>query len=300
MHIGSAASPKMNGALHFGGYDQNRVVGGVLTSPGDYNRETTLRDIAIKVVDSASPWSFGAVQDGLLAQGNASMASQGVYVHIDGCSPCLSLPPVHVRRHGAPPARHLRGRARPVHVERRRHQVLADRQLRDAFVGANWGAKTWFMAKAPGPNIPPSNVVKYAGSDAKAIEASKNDWKESWSGSRKNLTPAEAGGSTALAAPNNTNPIHNSNKTEGGLSTGGKAGIGVGIGVGALAVIAAGAFLWSRRQRVKNGDINNNNNSYNPSVGAPPSQGYYKPDGSGPYNPSTHDSSVGSAIYSTK
>ncbi|KAK8018456.1 hypothetical protein PG991_007646 [Apiospora marii] len=61
MHIGSV-SPKRPGSLHFGGYDQNRVVGDVLTSltSGDYHSKIALEDVAIRVVDGSSPWSFGA------------------------------------------------------------------------------------------------------------------------------------------------------------------------------------------------------------------------------------------------
>ncbi|KAK8044348.1 hypothetical protein PG993_004372 [Apiospora rasikravindrae] len=373
MHIGSAAggSSKVPGALHFGGYDRNRVVGKILTSSGDYNRETTLKDIAIRVVDGSSPWSFGAAQEGLLAQGNSSMGSNGIYVHVDGCSPYLSLPkstcdaiaqhlPVTYNEglglytwntddakytqivnsasalefsfYGSSntdkvpisvPFRHLNLTLDAPLVSSPRPYfpcftgsdtyTLGRAFLQDAFVGANWGAKTWFMAQAPGPNIPPSNVVKFAGGDAASITASKNDWKESWTTSWKALTPAEAGGSTAVAPPNGADPNNsNSNSNSNGLSTGGKAGIGVGVGVGALAVIAACAFLWFRhRQWTKKGvtegsnfnsSSSNNNNNYNAMGSGAPLQGYYKPDSAVPYNPSAHDSTAYSgsdARYST-
>ncbi|KAK8085531.1 hypothetical protein PG997_006802 [Apiospora hydei] len=363
MHIGSAAagSAKVSGALHFGGYDQNRVVGKILTSSGDYNRETTLKDIAIRVVDGSSPWSFGAAQEGLLTQGNSSMGSNGIYVHVDGCSPYLSLPkstcdaiakhlPVTYNEglglytwntddakytqivnsasalefsfYGSSntdrvpisvPFRHLNLTLDTPLVSSPRPYfpcftgsdtyTLGRAFLQDAFVGANWGSKTWFMAQAPGPNVPPSNVVKFAGSDATSITASKNDWKESWSTAWTALTPDEAAGSTAVKPPNDPNGSNNNNQTDAdssGLSTGGKAGIGVGVGVGALGVIAACAFLWfRRRQRAKKGvtegsnfNGNTNANGYNAMGSGAPIQGYYKPDSAVPYNPSAHDSTT--------
>ena len=57
MHIGSA-NPKMPGSFYFGGYDQNRIVGDVLSYQDDYTKDITLKDITIKVVDGSSPWQF--------------------------------------------------------------------------------------------------------------------------------------------------------------------------------------------------------------------------------------------------
>jgi hypothetical protein len=91
MHIGSA-SPSMPGSLYFGGYDKNRVVGDVISAQGDYNKDITLQDISIQVVDGASPFDFGMSQTGLLAQGNSSIGTGGIQAHIDGCTPYLSLP----------------------------------------------------------------------------------------------------------------------------------------------------------------------------------------------------------------
>ncbi|KAJ2981549.1 hypothetical protein NUW58_g6661 [Xylaria curta] len=77
--------------------------------------------------------------------------------------------------------------------------------LQDAFVGANWDTKTWWLAQAPGPNIPNADVVTLAPSDTK-IQASTNDWKESWSGSWKALTPEDTASSQAAtpASPGNS------------------------------------------------------------------------------------------------
>jgi len=61
--------------------------------------------------------------------------------------------------------------------------------LQDAFVGAHWDQKKWWLAQAPGPNIPTPNVVSWP-EDSSDIQASQNDWKESWAGSvRKSPVP---------------------------------------------------------------------------------------------------------------
>lgn len=112
--------------------------------------------------------------------------------------------------------------------------VLGRAFLQDAFVGANWGSSTWWLAQAPGPNIPTSSVVEIADGDT-TIQKSTNDWKESWSGSWKALTPEEVSGSESIAAPSATNTNENGTATPvpAGLSSGAKAGIGVGASLGA-------------------------------------------------------------------
>ncbi|EQB44788.1 eukaryotic aspartyl protease [Colletotrichum gloeosporioides Cg-14] len=90
MHIGSVSS-QMAGSLWFGGYDQNRLIGDVLVADEDFVRSPiTLKDIAIDVIEGASPFEFTA-KSGLLAAGNTSIAN-GLPVAVDGCSPYLTLP----------------------------------------------------------------------------------------------------------------------------------------------------------------------------------------------------------------
>ncbi|KAH6896771.1 hypothetical protein B0T10DRAFT_556640 [Thelonectria olida] len=92
MHIGSV-SPQLAGSLWFGGYDQNRVVGDILTSDGDFRQQgITLWDISIDVIGDNSPFEFdGDSKDGLLAKGNSTIGSS-LKVLVDGCSPYLTLP----------------------------------------------------------------------------------------------------------------------------------------------------------------------------------------------------------------
>jgi hypothetical protein len=90
MHIGSV-KPSMSGSLWFGGYDQNRVVGEILSLTGSPRDEgITLWDIAIEGVGDYSPFTNKS-KDNLLAKGNSSISS-GLKVTVDGCSPYLTFP----------------------------------------------------------------------------------------------------------------------------------------------------------------------------------------------------------------
>ncbi|KAM0428862.1 hypothetical protein ACHAPT_006662 [Fusarium lateritium] len=89
MHIGSV-QPSMSGSLWFGGYDQNRIVGEILSMSGGPRDGITLWDVGIEVIGSKSPFDYKSKKD-LLAKGNSTIGS-GLKVLIDGCSPYLSLP----------------------------------------------------------------------------------------------------------------------------------------------------------------------------------------------------------------
>ncbi|KAK9419874.1 hypothetical protein SUNI508_06880 [Seiridium unicorne] len=339
MHIGSA-SPKMAGSLYFGGYDQNRIVGEVLTlgGTGDISNELTLNDISIQVIDGSSPFDFGDSQTGLLAEGNSSLSSAGLKTRIDGCSPYLSLPsstceaitahlPVTLNEDLglylwntddakysqivnsasalnftfigssntdivsiAVPFRHLnltldaplvssKTQYFPCYTGHSGQYTLGRAFLQDAFVAAQWGTKTWFLAQAPGPNIPSPDVVTFA-SGSKTVSASTNDWKESWSGSWKALTPAEASASATVAASSSTATSVADSSTTSGLSTGAQAGIGVGVGLAGLAGIAALAFFLLRRRRAAKASpaTSSDGSTYpGPVNNVTPQHAYYEP-----------------------
>ncbi|XXG98608.1 hypothetical protein Hte_004933 [Hypoxylon texense] len=334
MHIGSA-NPKMPGSFYFGGYDQNRIVGEVLTFEDDYTKAITLKDISIKVMDGSSPWEYESL-GGLLASGNSSINSGGVQVSVDGCSPYLSLPkstcdaiakelPVtynedlglylwntndskYTQIVSSPsvldfvfigdsntqnvsisvPFRHLNltltaplvdkpTQYFPCYTGPANAYTLGRAFLQDAFVGANWGSKSWWLAQAPGPNIPSPSVVELANGDS--VKASSNDWKESWSGSWKALSPEEVSGSVSVSAPTASNTPSSTNGTtveaanpSTGLSTGAQAGIGVGVGIAGLAIVGAIVFFFMRRRKAASPDGA-------PSAAAPQAsdQGYYAP-----------------------
>ncbi|KAI1075554.1 acid protease [Whalleya microplaca] len=297
MHIGSANH--MSGSLYFGGYDQNLIVGDILTESGDYTKMISLRDISINVVDGASPWKFESL-GGLLASGNSSINSGGIQVAIDGCSPYLSLPkstcdaiannlPVTynedfglyfwntdnakysqiVRSASAleftflgntntknitisVPFRHLNLTLTeplvdhdiqyfPCFTGNPNRYTLGRAFLQDAYVAANWNPSTWWLAQAPGPNIPPSSIIELLEND-KEIKASSNDWKESWSGSWTALSADEADGSDAVSPTGTAVPPST------GLSTGARAGIGVGVGIAGLIILGAITFFLRRRK----------------------------------------------------
>lgn len=242
LHIGSA-NPPMPGSLYFGGYDQNRIIGDILTETEDYTKAISLKDIGITVVDGSSPWTFQS-KDGLLSANNASISAGGIKVSVDGCSPYLTLPqstcdaiadhlPVKYNPNLglyiwqqddakytqivssastldftflagsntqnvtiSVPFRHLNLTLTEPLVDIDQQYfpcytgpgayTLGRAFLQDAFVGANWDSKTWWLAQAPGPNIPNAQVITLAESDTE-ITASQNDWKESWAGSVSTL-----------------------------------------------------------------------------------------------------------------
>ncbi|KAI2472726.1 acid protease [Annulohypoxylon bovei var. microspora] len=327
MHIGSA-NPKMPGSFYFGGYDQNRIVGDVLSYQDDYTKDITLKDISIKVIDGSSPWEFESL-GGLLSSGNSSITSGGLQVSVDGCSPYLSLPkstcdavaknlpvtyneglglyywntndPKYTQIVNSAsvlefvfsgdsntknvsisvPFRHLNltlsaplveqpAQYFPCYTGPSKGYTLGRAFLQDAFVGANWGTKSWWLAQAPGPNIPSANVVELA--DGGSIKASSNDWKESWSGSWTALTPEEASSSSTVSAPSVTNTTTADSEESTGLSTGAKAGIGAGAGVAGLAVLGAIAFFFMRRRKAVAADGAASNAAH-----TTPEQGYYAP-----------------------
>ncbi|KAI5919533.1 aspartic peptidase domain-containing protein [Camillea tinctor] len=142
--------------------------------------------------------------------------------------------------------------------------------LQDAFVGANWNTKTWWLAQAPGPNVPAASVVEIAETDA-TIQASANDWKESWSGSWRALSPEEANSSSSVSPEATTSAAQGT-----GLSTGAQAGIGVGVGIAGLAILGAIAFFLFKRRKAPKDSVDNGSDgtAYTASQNGPPNGGY--------------------------
>ncbi|RYP18033.1 hypothetical protein DL765_004149 [Monosporascus sp. GIB2] len=339
MHIGSVVPP-VDGSLYFGGYDQNRIIGDIITETDDYTKEITLKDITINVVEGASPWKFESMS-GILAQGNDSISSAGIQVSVDGCSPYLSLPrstcdalasylPVDYNEDlglyiwktndkkyaqiiGSPsalqftflsgsntqnvtisvPFLHLNLTLDAPLVEEPQQYLpcftgsdrytLGRAFLQDAFVGANWGAKTWWLAQAPGPSVPSSRIVELQEGDT-SITASNNDWKASWSGTWKALSAEEVSGAetgTVNGTANQPSTPENTADTDtdppqSGLASGAMAGIGIGAGLGALAIFGGLWFFFIRRRnRASKGDTEGSAASV--SGGNVPSHGWYQP-----------------------
>ncbi|KAI0141818.1 aspartic peptidase domain-containing protein [Xylariaceae sp. FL1272] len=348
MHIGSA-NPVMSGSLYFGGYDQNRIVGEILSYADDITKSINLKDIGIQVIDGASPWSFDT-KSGLLAANNDSIPSGGIEVSVDGCSPYLTLPkstcdaiakelPVtynealglyiwntddakysqivssasalqfnftagsntetvtinvpfpHLNLTLTQPLVDTDMQYFPCYTGFAGQYTLGRAFLQDAFIGAHWGMKKWWLAQAPGPNIPSANVKTIQKSDT-TIQTSSNDWKASWDGSWKALTTDQVTNSSTVTPEGSDSDsggeTKGSSSPSSGLSTGAKAGIGVAAAIGALAVIGALVFFFLRRRRQsseKSAETSPDAAPYNPQASpAPthpmhgtPQQGYYAP-----------------------
>ncbi|KAH7039650.1 aspartic peptidase domain-containing protein, partial [Microdochium trichocladiopsis] len=303
MHIGSV-NPPIKGSFYFGGYDQNRIVGDVLTGEGSTHSTLSLKDISIDVLDGQSPWNFTSL-GGLLAAGNNSISSGGIDVKVDGCSPYLTFPkstcdalashlPVKFNKKLglytwntddvkysqivssasalrftflagsntknvtiSVPFRHLNLTLQQPLVSSDTpyfpcftgsdSYTLGRAFLQDAFIGANWGKETWWLAQAPGPNVPSASVIEL-GKDENTIKPSQNDWKESWSGSWKALTTDDVNSGQSVSPVNEGNNTTPANTGSTGLSTGATAGMGVGIAIGALAIIGLAVFFWRRHK----------------------------------------------------
>ncbi|KAK2592544.1 hypothetical protein QQS21_009759 [Conoideocrella luteorostrata] len=120
--------------------------------------------------------------------------------------------------------------------------VLGRAFLQDAFIAGNWHKKTWWLAQAPGPNIPTPDVVSIDANDV-SIRGSGNDWVASWDRVWSGLAASDG------ATP--TPPVPTSTSTsDSGLTNAAKVGIGVGVGVGGSVLIGLCIiwFLWRKRQ----------------------------------------------------
>ncbi|KAL4894582.1 aspartic peptidase domain-containing protein [Aspergillus ambiguus] len=114
--------------------------------------------------------------------------------------------------------------------------VLGRAFLQAAFVGVNWfegnNTGTWFLGQAPGPDLPREDIKTINPQD-RNLAASEHTWESTWA---KHWQP--------LAVSSN------STSSNGGLSTGAKAGIGVGVGIaGAVLIAVALWFVMLRRRK---------------------------------------------------
>ncbi|KAH6681016.1 aspartic peptidase domain-containing protein [Plectosphaerella plurivora] len=128
--------------------------------------------------------------------------------------------------------------------------VLGRAFLQDAFLGANWATKTWWLAQAPGPRLGNRDVEEIAQSDV-TISGSDQAWAESWRGT---WTPLEEGVEptgplSSPQPPPSTSAEPEPEPESSGLPTGAIAGIGVGAGVLVLAAIGGLVFFFLRRRR---------------------------------------------------
>ncbi|KAJ6442796.1 eukaryotic aspartyl protease [Purpureocillium lavendulum] len=130
--------------------------------------------------------------------------------------------------------------------------VLGRAFFQDAFMGANWETKRWWLAQASGPKLQSeSNIVSVLRSDI-GIYSGSGDWASSWDGIWTDLKLQ----GTNNTGPNSAEPNNSTTESqEHGLSTGARVGVGVGSALGAL-VLAAMAFLvWRWRSQKRKQEV---------------------------------------------
>ncbi|KAG5917468.1 hypothetical protein E4U42_007236 [Claviceps africana] len=122
--------------------------------------------------------------------------------------------------------------------------VLGRAFLQDAFVAGNWHRRKWWLAQAPGPNIPNNpDVVVIDPSDV-SIRGNSNDWISSWDRVWASLASS---GNSSEPPRSSSHPAPASV-----LSVGATAGIGAGVGIAALVLVGILiVWCWRRRQSQK-------------------------------------------------
>jgi hypothetical protein len=193
------------------------------------------------------------------------------------------------------------------------HFQLGRTFLQAAFVGMNYdgfgGKAAWWLAQAPGPNIPTQSTVLAILDKDTTISNSSNNWADTWTGYWKPLTktdvtpttsstpsPASVTPGTSSSAPPNAVKVSSSS----GLSTGAKAGIGIAAAAAVIAALIGAFFLWRHFKKsaaAKDSKVQEPDYSTVPAMTS-----YYdpaKPQQQIPASPShTHSTYVPSTAYS--
>ena len=122
--------------------------------------------------------------------------------------------------------------------------------LQGAFLAQNWQSQYTWIAQAPGPALPQSNITKIASGDSTITPLIRAPhWADTWAAVLHAL-PVSSGAPSV--SPTATPTATLESNTSSGLSSGSKIGIGVGVGLGvALFFVALGAFFVLRRRRTK-------------------------------------------------
>ncbi|OGM42766.1 hypothetical protein ABOM_008157 [Aspergillus bombycis] len=107
--------------------------------------------------------------------------------------------------------------------------VLGRAFMQGALVGVNWGPQqgSWFLAQAPGPNIPGTTAVTTINPSDNTVTSSSSDWESSWKGVWKELPATSASNSSTQTWSEDSS----------GLSTGAKTGIAIAVAAAAVVVI---------------------------------------------------------------
>lgn len=124
-----------------------------------------------------------------------------------------------------------------------RTYILGRAFLQAAFMAQHWQARRLWLAQAPGPYIPPGNIVNFDRSDGSVTAPTGNQitWDNTWSTALK-----------ALDASLDNSGSNNGTNTDGeGMSSGAKAGVAIGVSLGVLALIGGLAFFLIKRRRAQ-------------------------------------------------
>ena len=135
--------------------------------------------------------------------------------------------------------------------------------LQAAMVGINWQIKAFFLAQAPGPEVPSPNIQSIGPSDTSVRSLPEANFASSWSKSWTLLAEQSNGtainnttnatksdGATINSTTNATKAATIGNSTNPRLlSTGAKIGVGFGAAIGFLTLLAAGIITLIYRHR---------------------------------------------------
>lgn len=125
--------------------------------------------------------------------------------------------------------------------------------LQAAFSGANWNANNnaavrW-LAQATGPNIASQNVKSIQPSDI-SIEASANNWTDSWKGHWLPIQDSASSTVSSTGSPTTGTVTASTSKfssSSNGLSMGAEARIGIGVTFGIIAMLIISFLFWRRQ-----------------------------------------------------
>ena len=159
--------------------------------------------------------------------------------------------------------------------------------LQAAFFGVNWSAEPayeWYLAQAPGPNIPPSPSGVAFGDN---VTGGGGNWSETWKNNWTPLPEASQSSSTvpsSSSAPSATTSPTRPASPSSSLSDGAKAGIAVGA-VGFVGLIVGAAVFYMQRRR-STGRTTQTGNNNKPIVPGPPpvaSEQHHRPASGGAF-----------------
>jgi hypothetical protein len=124
--------------------------------------------------------------------------------------------------------------------------------LQAAFMGATFqdGANgAWFLAQAPGPDVPSAATVGTISQSDHTVIPSKSNWTDTWKGSWKPIGGDNTSDTGSLGSNSTSNQAASTSKDSTGISTGAIVGIVVGV-VGAVALLSAAFFMYRRKSKL--------------------------------------------------